>query len=192
MVTVELARLARETAAGERFAEYRNHGKGKSRRAEPTMALAVAAAPSIDREPTLALNGPPPASRSERASNRLPPQLQSDRGWFIEVVGEASYQREIEAAARLAKPYEGHQLIVVSLQPEDDNPHDPNAVRVDHRGDTLGYLPRAVARQYRDVLGGRAGALTASIFGGDGDNEDDKPRLYGIWLNAKWPPEFKT
>jgi len=32
---------------------------------------------------------------------------------------------------------------------EDENPHDSKAVRVDIDGETVGYLPRREARQYR-------------------------------------------
>jgi hypothetical protein len=50
----------------------------------------------------------------------------------------------------------------LELVREPDNPHDPNAIRVEWRGRTLGYLPRsdnaAVARQLD-----RGAALRASV-----------------------------
>jgi uncharacterized membrane protein YccF (DUF307 family) len=190
VVTIELARLARETAAEETFAEHRSRRKGEPNvYREPALALAPSATSRIDHEPQHVPSSHAPRSKNGGGSSRLPPQLQSDRGWFVEVVGEASYQEELQRAFDVAKPYDDHLLVVVSLQPEDDNPHDTNAVRVDHRGETLGYLPRAAARQYRQVLGARAGSLTGSLFGGE--NPDGEPKLFGVWLNAKWPPEFK-
>lgn len=121
----------------------------------------------------------------------MPPQLKTDRGWLLEVVGESNYQDALERALSVARPYQEHQLVVVSLQPEEGNPHDGEAVRVDHRGETVGYLPRAAARQYRAALGNTAGAVSGSIVGG-GEDEDGEALMLGIWLNVAWPPAFKA
>lgn len=54
---------------------------------------------------------------------------------------------------------------VLSLVREPDNPHDPNAVRIDWRGQQLGYLPRlensAVAAEMD--RGGRVEARIAKL-----------------------------
>lgn len=44
---------------------------------------------------------------------------------------------------------EGDPLVLVR---EVDNPHDPNAVRVEWRGEKLGYLPRAENRAVAEEL----------------------------------------
>ena len=73
----------------------------------------------------------------------------------VEVVSEivvhsavAAGLRHHDAKAVWAQIRPGDELTLVR---ERDNPHDPNAVRVDWRGHVLGYLPRAdnepVARQ---------------------------------------------
>jgi hypothetical protein len=73
----------------------------------------------------------------------------------VEVVSEivvhsavAAGLRHHDAKAVWEQMRPGDELTLVR---ERDNPHDPNAVRVDWRGHVLGYLPRAdnepVARQ---------------------------------------------
>ena len=47
---------------------------------------------------------------------------------------------------------------VVDLVREPDNAHDPNAIRVEHEGQTLGYVPREFARAWAPALD--AGAIT--------------------------------
>lgn len=60
--------------------------------------------------------------------------VQSMRVYTVGIVGEASYQDAIDHNLK------GEDVFLV---PEPDNPHDPRAVRVDnHRGQTIGYLPR--------------------------------------------------
>jgi hypothetical protein len=62
-----------------------------------------------------------------------------------EVVGESNYQpalRAIKASAE--KPFHRARLVA-----EDTNPYDEQAVRVDVAGHTIGYLPRADARRWR-------------------------------------------
>lgn len=110
--------------------------------------------------------------------------------------GESNYQPALEHAARGAKRYEGRPLVIVTLEPEDDNPHDPAAVRVESAHGTLGYLPRAAARQYRKTIGARRATCSGLIYGLDEivpDDEDDEEtaKLLGIWLNAAWPPRYK-
>lgn len=179
VVTVELAQVAREHAAHERFAQYRGEPKLQSPRVQPPPV-----AP--------ALPAPPKRGRAPGQSKATPPQLESDRGWFVEVVGEASYQVALaEAAEGAAHEYDGRPLVTATLEPEDDNPHDPNAVRVDVKRGTVGYLPRASAKEYRGSIGARRAICTGLIFGGDGDDEDGEPKLFGIWLNAAWPPRYK-
>ncbi len=56
----------------------------------------------------------------------------------------------------------GDALVLVR---EPDNPHDPRAIRVDWRGEKLGYLPRAENRAVAEELdrGGRVEARIAAL-----------------------------
>jgi hypothetical protein len=62
-----------------------------------------------------------------------------------EVVGESNYQTALRAIKSTSdKPFHRARLV-----PEDGNPYDDMAVRVDVAGHTIGYLPRADARRWR-------------------------------------------
>lgn len=53
---------------------------------------------------------------------------------FVEIVGESHYQDALSAIAG-GKTHDGHQLPVhARLIPEDGNPFDPNAVRIEIQG----------------------------------------------------------
>lgn len=179
VVTAELAQLAREHRAQESFARHR----GQTR---PTEASKAAIEPTLA---TPARLPPPPAP--EGAKRMAPPQLAPDQGWFVEVVGESNYQDSLEqSAATATSKYEDRPLILVTLEPEDDNPHDPNAVRVDAKRGTVGYLPRQSAREYRNAIGARRSSCSGVIY--RGEDEQGEPLMFGIWLNAAWPPRFKA
>lgn len=69
-----------------------------------------------------------------------------------EVVGENSYQPALKAiAGDKRRDYEAIPVRAI-LIPEDSNPHDKNAVRVDVDSMTVGYLSRANAKRYRAAL----------------------------------------
>lgn len=124
------------------------------------------------------------------AREALPPLLQPDKGWFVEVVGESNYQDALEWALRNSRSHDGHRLVLVQLLPEADNPHDPLAVRVAFGGHTVGYLPRASAKVYRKALGDQPASCAGAIVGGGVDDEGVE-LSYGIYLNALWPPRFR-
>lgn len=87
-----------------------------------------------------------------------------------EVVGESNYQpalRSIRASSE--KPFHRARLV-----PEDDNPYDDQAVRVDVSGHTIGYLPRADARRWRK----RRTPTTCDAFVADAGSGKD----LGVWL----------
>jgi hypothetical protein len=71
---------------------------------------------------------------------------------FVSVVGESHYQ---DALRKLSIHLNSERVFRARLVPEANNPHDPNAVAV--RADcgdqqTLGYLPRQVAKTYQSRL----------------------------------------
>lgn len=54
-----------------------------------------------------------------------------------------------------------------TLTPEPENPHDPNAIRVDFDGITVGYIPRTDCRKVRAMMdSGRISAIVPEIYGG--------------------------
>ena len=69
------------------------------------------------------------------------------------------------------------------LYAETDNPHDPNAVAVlGPSGQTLGYLPRAIAaRSHQGIAASDGVRVTAALIGGT----PDKPFI-GVMLS--WQP----
>ncbi|MFQ5507926.1 MAG: HIRAN domain-containing protein [Leptospirillia bacterium] len=91
--------------------------------------------------------------------------------YSVDIVGESHYQRELEQICG-GRTEEGHKLIVeVYLVPENDNPHDDQAVRVYVRDKTVGYLSRELARSYRKRLAeagypGSPATCAAMIVGG--------------------------
>jgi hypothetical protein len=94
-----------------------------------------------------------------------------------EIVGEASYQPAIHVVATSLPP--GHNIVQATIELEDNNPHDNNAVVIKIGGQTVGYLARATARAYRKLVKQRnlpsVATVPAMIRGGGGD-------YYGIWL----------
>jgi hypothetical protein len=70
--------------------------------------------------------------------------------YSINAVGESYYQNELKTICN-GTSYEGHQEIVEAvLVLEDNNPHDNNAIRIDIKGTTVGYLSRQDAKVYRE------------------------------------------
>jgi hypothetical protein len=68
---------------------------------------------------------------------------------FVEIRGESHYQEALSTIAGGKTP-DGHLMPVAArVIPEDGNPADPMAVRVEVRGQTVGYLSRYQARQFR-------------------------------------------
>lgn len=105
--------------------------------------------------------------------------LSGDGRYSLAVVGESHYQ---DALIAIAGPYsEGGRSMrcYAVLDPEDDNPYDSNAVRVEIGGDTVGYIARDDAPFVRMILIGRYDRcyVDAVIRGG-------RPgTYYGVWLD---------
>jgi hypothetical protein len=106
--------------------------------------------------------------------------LNGNGNFDLEIVGESNYQ---PALRRVCGPGKVRHECKAILVLEDDNPHDKKAVRVDINGDTVGYLSREAAREYRKGLK-KAGhpELTAecnAIIIGGGKGRDS----VGVWLD---------
>jgi len=78
--------------------------------------------------------------------------LPGPKTFSIGVVGESHYQSAVESICG-GRTDQGHEKIVEAvLLHEDNNPYDSKAIRVDIQGNTVGYLSRENARQYRKRL----------------------------------------
>jgi hypothetical protein len=107
-------------------------------------------------------------------------------GRFVDVVGESHYQDALEAICGGRTKYDVYEKVTATLIPEDGNPFDDNAVRVEIEGRTVGYLKKSESKHYREKLreAGFLGILTtckALIMGG-GERRDDYMGYYGVSL----------
>jgi len=91
----------------------------------------------------------------------------------FQIVGESHYQDALREIVESSLdpgpnwPFKGAQCEVAArLVPEDDNPYDPLAVRVEIQGHKVGYLSREHARQYRRIFDKNCVPLKALIVGG--------------------------
>jgi hypothetical protein len=109
-----------------------------------------------------------------------------DEGDEFDIVGESHYQKSIKI---LAGPHDEHvynKEYRAFLIPENDNPYDKKAVRVDIEGMTVGYLSREDAPDFRESLRekkltGKITACKAIVIGGRGPNGEIWS--YGIRLS---------
>jgi hypothetical protein len=84
-------------------------------------------------------------------------------------------------------------MVRVGVRPEPDNPHDPNAVRVEVDGALVGYLPRDTAEEFTaemNLLGYRLAVCNAMIVGGWKATKKQEAGHFGILLDADIPFEF--
>lgn len=94
---------------------------------------------------------------------------------LVNVAGESHYQ---DALRRIAGE-EQRLEVDAALIPEPNNPHDPNAIRVEIHDEKVGYLPRDVAPAYGPLVKepaerGRTAVCEAMVRGRDG--------IYGVFL----------
>ncbi len=154
------------------------------------MALTAAATPAPATP--VAATATPPAPLDAAPKMSLPPGVRkltanlpgTGRGFLVEVVGESLHQPALQSLAAAA----GKDPVRVLLNPEPENPYDPNAVAVKNfEGDRLGYLPREVAHRYQMILmalrdRGQTGVCDAQLCGGS----DDQP-MVGLRLDLDSP-----
>ncbi len=87
--------------------------------------------------------------RNEYSSSA--PVAVGNKEFETEVVGESHYQPNLLALCGAKTRESVNKFFVAELVPEDSNPHDPKAVRVDIDGKTVGYLSRPDARTWRKL-----------------------------------------
>lgn len=86
----------------------------------------------------------------------------------LDVVGESHYQANLwRLKGPGRKPKDGLSLFeTAEIVPEDDNPYDENAVRVDIEEMVVGYLSRDHAKLYRERFGTEPQECMAWVRGG--------------------------
>ncbi len=139
----------------------------------------------------------PPAGGRRSRRRRTEAKVQSGQrmrarvngpGLFaLQIVGESHYQDALEEICGPRTEDGEDRIVDAQLIPENDNPHDPLAVRIDIDGRTVGYLSRAHAREYRQHLeeaglAGTAAFCQARIRGGWDRGPDDQG-FYGVFLD---------
>lgn len=123
--------------------------------------------------------------RAERADARL----KGDGSFPVEVVGESSYRRNFVAIFGRRREDGVDEVVEAILAPEDDNPHDENAVQVRIAGRTVGHLSRLDAARYRALVeqgalpGGRV-ACKARVRGGWDRGPGDRGE-FGVRLDFR-------
>lgn len=132
----------------------------------------------------------PPAAVSQWRIQPLPV------GRRVDVVGEASYQDELEDVAG-GRTYRGaDELKTAVLVPEPSNPYDPNAIRVTIDGVLVGYLSRKNAELVSEYLNGLAAqgtlvSCSARVVGGWRRKGGDDGH-FGVVLDVDFPVKRKT
>jgi hypothetical protein len=121
-----------------------------------------------------------------------PVLLEGDGHFDVDVIGESHYQDNLEAICGERNPDGEDRILDAVLVLDDANPYDPNAVRVDIEGQTVGYLSRDVAphfREYMANLGHQSVSFQcqANIRGGWDRGGGDVGR-YGVWLDLPREP----
>lgn len=110
----------------------------------------------------------------------------------FDIVGEASYQSNLEAIAG-GRTEDGADLYFMALlSPEPNNPHDANAVRVLIEKQTVGYLSKTFAAEYRKIFNTTAAVCYAQIRGGWYRPNKNDAGHFGVKLAICWPPKRAT
>lgn len=88
------------------------------------------------------------AERSDRDPGPADIRLIGSTGDGIKAAGTSHHQTALLRLAGKKGQFSKNERFRVLLIPEPDNPHDPNAVRVQFKELLLGYLPKKHAAEY--------------------------------------------
>jgi hypothetical protein len=115
------------------------------------------------------------------------PDTERDDEFSLPIVGESHYQEALEAVCGGRDEDGVDRVLDACLTLEDSNPYDPQAVRVDIGGKTVGYLSRDDARRFRqkraeDSQTADTTPCKARVKGGWDRGADDRGN-FGVWLN---------
>jgi hypothetical protein len=108
----------------------------------------------------------------------------------FEIVGESYYQAALKNLVGDPDKHGTTGELTAHLIPEDQNPHDDKAVRVDINGYTVGYMSRDDARSFRrrltnKKLTSKVTSCKAVILGGGIHTQTKQNLSYGVWLDLK-------
>jgi hypothetical protein len=117
--------------------------------------------------------------------------LDGDGSFSVKVAGTSYRQPALERVAGQKQWQSTQQDVVATIVLENGNPHDKNAVRVEIFGEHVGYLARADAMSYREMLRGSGRAAIAQqclayITGGWERGGGDRGH-YGVRLDLCLP-----
>ena len=106
----------------------------------------------------------------------------------LEVVSVLFYQENLERICGPRTDQGVDRTVRARLMPEEGNPHDPQAVRVEVDGRQVGYLNRDFARQFRRQIkqAGQPrafGECDARITGGTRRKAGGRAGAYSVWLD---------
>ena len=105
----------------------------------------------------------------------------------IRILGEAYYQTALEALCGPRVPRGVSRFETAWLLLEDINPHNRNAVRVEIRRKTVGYLSREAAIRYREHLRAQgrpnANGQCQAVIRGGWESSDGRKGDYLVWLD---------
>lgn len=111
------------------------------------------------------------------------------------IVGESFYQEPLRHICGPPTRESRGAWVEARVVLEDDNPHDPLAVRIEIGRETVGHLSRDNARLYRRHLRREGRDLPSpsvtcdAVIRGGWNWSDDRPGNYGVWLDLPWPQD---
>lgn len=146
---------------------------GKSHTPEHSQSIGLNPSPTDDHVAKPTEQSRPSGKRATSATqnNAAHAWPEPKNGDECDVVGEAHYQTALCELAGDHGNHESMQQFTARLIPENDNPYDDKAVRVDIAGKTVGYFSRDDARSFRrrlvaKKLTGQTTTCGARITGG--------------------------
>lgn len=124
---------------------------------------------------------------------KIPPKstqagsLEGHGTYQIPVVGESRYQHALEEICGGRDESSAEKYCRAALVLENSNPYDNEAVRVDIEKQTVGYLTRPGAREYRRRLA-KAGhpniiGVCGAVIRGGWDRGGGDRGHFGVWLD---------
>jgi hypothetical protein len=126
---------------------------------------------------------PPPVDLT--ASRNPGPHVASAvNGFPFQVVGESNYQPALESIAGGYRRESQGLEVLASIVLDPKNKFDPNAVRVEIEGQTVGFLPAAEAKRVGGLMndqGVSSALVVAEIRGGWRTNQHDQG-FFGVCL----------
>lgn len=115
--------------------------------------------------------------------------MEGDGEYVFDIVGESSYQAELESIAGSKTEQGYNHRCTAALFPEPENKYDRNAIRVVIDKKTVGYMARDDAKTFRNTLlkhGYELALSRAEIVGGWSRKGGDTGH-YGVKLDVELP-----